>query len=505
MRIRTSARPLLATLLVVLLGVATAQRSLTVAQGTAPETLDAQRSTVQQTLNVTYHINEPLFQLDYATNDITPLLGASYEAVDETTWEVKLQGGVRFTNGEPFNAEVVRYSLLRVKKPELNSPATIYVRPIVDVQVVDDTTVRIITDGPAPVLPLYLTRISMVPPAYIEEVGDDAFGQNPVGTGPYELVRWVKDDRVVLQANTEYWRGAPSLDQITFVSIPETATRMAALQTGEADLVTQVAIDQAPLLERAGITIAPVPGLRLMMVAFSLDGEPGSTPLYDVRVRQALNYAVDKQAIVDDILGGYGKVLAGQALSSEYFGFNPAVEAYPYDPERARELLAEAGYTADNPLSITIYGPQGRYVRDSEVVQAIAGQLREAGVEAEVEILEWGLFINRLLAKDFETAAFWGASTVPDADAWIGAMLGTGAAYSVYSNPELDELVAEGARTVDRDARLAIYHQAAELIHEQAPFIFLYQQVDVYGVSPRVEGWVPSPDESIYLWGVTVD
>lgn len=505
MRTRTATRVFVAAVLAVLLGTVSAQRSLTVAQGTSPETLDAQRSTVQQTLNVSYHINEPLFQLDYATNDVKPLLGTSYVAIDDTTWEVKLQEGVVFTNGEPFNADVVRYSLLRVKKPELSSPATIYVRPIADVQVVDDTTVRILTDGPAPVLPLYLTRIAMVPPAYVEEVGDDAFGQNPIGTGPYKLVRWVKDDRVVLEANPDYWRGAPSLDQITFVSIPETATRMAALQTGEADLVTQVAVDQAPLLERAGITIAPTPGLRLMMIAITLDGEPGSTPLYDVRVRQALNYAVDKQAIVDDILGGYGKVLAGQALSSEYFGFNPAVEAYPYDPERARELLADAGYTDGQPLSITIYGPQGRYLRDSEVLQAIGGQLREAGIDANVEILEWGLFINRLLAKDFETAAFWGASTVPDADAWIGAMLGSGAAYSVYTNPELDALVAEGARTVDRDARLAIYQQAAELIHEQAPFVFLYQQVDVYGVAPRVSGWTPSPDESIYLWGVTVD
>lgn len=505
MRIRLPARVLLAALLVAALGAASAQRSLTVAQGTAPETLDAQRSTVQQTLNVSYHINEPLFQLDYATNEITPLLGASYEAVDDTTWQVNLQPGITFTNGEPFNAEAVRYSLLRVKKPELNSPATIYVRPIADVEVVDETTVRIITDGPAPVLPLYLTRIAMVPPAYVEEVGDDAFGQNPVGTGPYRLVRWVKDDRVVLEANSDYWRGAPSLNQITFVSIPETATRMAALQTGEADIVTQVAVDQAPLLERAGITIAPTPGLRLMMVAITLDGDPDSSPLYDVRVRQALNYAVDKQAIVDDILGGFGKVLAGQALSSEYFGFNSAVEAYPYDPVRARELLAEAGYTVDNPLSFTVYGPQGRYLRDSEVVQTIGGQLREVGIDADVEILEWGLFINRLLAKDFETAAFWGASTVPDADAWIGAMLGTGAAYSVYANPELDALVAEGARTVDREARLAIYHEAAELIHEQAPFIFLYQQVDVYGVTPRVSNWTPSPDESIYLWGVTVD
>lgn len=483
---------------------ALAQRSLTVAQGTAPDTLDAQRSTVQQTLNVSYHINEPLFQLDYATSDITPLLGKSLVAVDDTTWEVKLQEGVTFTNGEPFNAEAVRYSLLRVSKPELKSPATIYVRPIADVAVVDEYTVRIVTDGPAPALPLYLTRIAMVPPAYIEEVGDDAFGQNPVGTGPFKLVRWVKDDRVVLAANADYWRGEPELDQVTFVSIPETATRMAALQTGEADIVTQVSVDQVPLLERSGIVVAPVPGLRLMMIAITLDGEPDSTPLYDVRVRRALNYAVDQQAIVDDILGGYGKVLEGQALSSEYFGFNPDLKAYPYDPERARELLAEAGYTAQNPLSITIYGPQGRYLRDSEVLQAVGGQLREAGIDADVEVLEWGLFINRLLAKDFDTAAFWGASTVPDADAWLAAMLGTGAAYSVYANPEFDALLAQGARTVDRAARLAIYQQAEELVHEQAPFIFLYQQVDVYGVTARVSGWQPSPDEAIYLWGVAV-
>lgn len=485
--------------------LAYAQGSITIAQGTGPETLDAQLSTVQQTLNVSYHINEPLFLFNYETQETEPLLGLSVEMVNDAVWEVKLREGVSFTNGEPFDAEAVKFSIERIGRPELNSPATIYTRSIQSIEVVDTYTVRITTDGPSPIFPLYLTRIAMVPPGYIDENGDDHFAQNPVGTGPFKLVSWVRDDRVVLEANNEYWNGEPSLDEITFVAIPESSTRMAALTTGEADIVTQVAVDQASLLERGGAQVLSIPSLRLMMVAFKLDNPDADLPVQDVRVRQALNYAVDKEALVENILSGYGEVLAGQPLSEEYFGFNPDVEAYPYDPERARELLAEAGYGPENPLQITLYGPQGRYIRDSEIVQAIGGQLSEVGIDAQVEIQEWGLFINSLLAKELSPMAFWGASTVPDADVWLGSMLGSGAAYSTYSNPEFDALISKAGQTLDTDERLELYHQAAQFAHDDAPFIFLYQQVDIYGLNSRVQNWQPSPDESIYLWDVTVE
>jgi len=478
-------------------------QQLTVAQGTGPETLDAQRSTVQQTLNVSQHINEALLRFDYQQGGVVPLLASSFEPVSDDVWEFKLRDGVSFTNGEPFNADTVKFSVERIASPELNAPGAVEVRAITEIEVVDDLTVRFHTDGPSPTLPLNLTRVAMVPPGYIGEVGNAGFGQNPVGTGPFQLERWVRGDRVVLSSNSDYWGGTPTLEQVTFVAVPEEATRMAALQSGEVDIAVQVSIEQAPLLERMGFAVEAVPSLRIMMVALPVSGE--ENVYRDQRVRQALNYAVDKESLVTNILGGYGEVIEGQPLSSEYFGFNPEVAAYPFDPERARELLEEAGYGEGNPLEISLYGPQGRYTRDSEILQAIGGNLRNVGVNADVQVLDWSLFIERLVAKDFDGGVFWGATTVPDGGIWQSSMLASGAAYSLYANAEIDEMLEEAGRTVDSEQRLAIYQDMAEKLHDEAPFIYLYQQVDLYGVAPSVSGWTPSPDESIYLWGVAID
>lgn len=478
---------------------------LNIAQGTGPENLDVQRTTVQQTLNVAFQINEPLFDLDPVTHELIPRLGLSYEMMDDTTWRVELQQGVSFTNGEEFNANTVQFSILRVDDPAISSPATIYTAPIDNVLVVDEYTVEITTHAAAPTLPLYLTRVGMVPPSYIEEVGNEVFANAPVGTGPFTLKTWVRDDRVELVANPSYWKGSPSLDSVTFLAIPETSTRMAALLTGEADIATQVSIDQVTLLERSGISVEPIPSLRLMMLAFNLETTDPENPIYDTRVRQALNYAIDKDALVSDILEGYGKVAAGQPLSPEYFGYNPDVKGFEYRPEKAKELLAEAGFTPENPLSITLVGPSGRYVRDSEVIQAIGGQLATVGVNVEVNILEWGLFISQLLAKELGELVFWGATTVPDGDVWLSSMLKGGAAYSTYDDPQFDALLDAAATELDPEKREAIYHEAAVYANEQAPFAYLFQLVDIYGISERVSGWSPMPDETIDLWGVTTE
>ncbi|MDB4897725.1 MAG: extracellular solute-binding protein family 5 [Firmicutes bacterium] len=483
-------------------GSTTGPKELVIAQGTDPLTLDPHRSTVQQALNISMAIAEPLFTLDYKTGEIKPLLGLEAKNLDDKTWQINLRQGVKFTNGEEFTADSVKVSIERIKKPELKSPATIYVRPIEKVEVVDKYTVKLVTSAPSPVIPLYLTRIAMVPPKYLQEKGEEALVKAPVGTGAYKLKEWIKDERVVLTANPDYWGGKPQLDTVTFRSIPETSTRMAALKTGEADIVTQVAAEEVSALEQGGqVKVQSIPGLRLMMYQFNLEKDG---PQQDVRVRQALNYAVDKEALVKNILNGNGRVLDGQPVAKEYFGFSDQVKAYPFDPEKAKQLLAEAGYTAAKPLAMTLYAPQGRYNRDKEVAEAIGGMLQAVGVKADVQVMDWGVFIQKLLAKELAPLSFWGASTAPDADLWLGSMMLSGAAYSEWKNPDFDKLVQAGGQTLDKQKRLEIYAQAAQMAHDQAPLIYLYQQVDMYGISNRVQGYVPSPDEGIYLNGVTV-
>ena len=474
---------------------------LVIAQGTDPQTLDPHGSTVQQALNISMAIAEPLIYLNYETGELEPLLAESWEPIGENVWEIRLRQGISFTNGEPFTAEAVKFSLERVGLPELASPATIYIRPIQDVRVADDYTVHIITDGPSPVIPLYLTRIGMVPPQYVTENGHEIMSQQPVGTGPYKLVSWQKDERVVLEANPDYWRGAPTIDRIVFRSIPEASTRVAALRAGEADIIAHVPLEEVDRLGE-GLSVATTPSLRTMMLDFDLldDG-----PQQDRRVRQALNYAIDVDAIVNNVLAGYGRKLDGQPISAEYFGYSDEIEAYPYDPDRARALLAEAGYDDSNPLRLTFYATNGRYLRDQEVAQAITGQFSQVGVQVDLQILEWGQFLQRMLDRALEPLAMWGAATVPDADVWLGSMLTCGAAYSTYCNEELDELVRQAGRELDTQRRREIYAEVLRLIHEEAPYVFLYQQYDVWGVSDRVSGFVPMPDESINLWNIRVN
>lgn len=478
------------------------RQEIVIAQGTDPQTLDPHLTTVQQALNISGAICEPLAYLNYKTGEIEPLLAESWKAITDTTWQVKLREGVKFTNGEELTADAVKFSLERIANPEFKSPATIYTRPIKSVDVVDRYTVNITTKDPLGVMPLYMTRVYIVPPKYIQEKGDENFSKAPVGTGPFKLVEWQKDEKVVLEANPDYWGGKPTLARVTFRAIPETSTRMAALKAGEADIVTQVSTDEAESLSKdENIKILPVPGLRVMFVQFNLTQD---NALKDRRVRQALNYAVDKDAIVNDILRGYARKCEGQPLTKEYFGFNEEIKAYPYDPEKAKSLLAEAGYGPDNPLALTLYAPQGRYNQDKEVAQVIAGQLQAAGVKVDLQVLDWGLFLNRLVAKDFNPMAFWGAATEPDADLWLSGMVYSGAAYSMYSNPAVDELILKGSKTVDQAERAKIYGEVMRILHDDAPYIYLYQQVDIYGVNKRVEGWSPRPDEQIDLKGITV-
>jgi peptide/nickel transport system substrate-binding protein len=180
------------------------------------------------------------------------------------------------------------------------------------------------------------------------------------------------------------------------------------------------------------------------------------------------------------------------------------VKAYPYNPAKAKQLLKAAGYDSSHPLSVSVYGPQGRYVDDKEIVQAIAGQLQAVGVNATPQIETWDLYLPQLLAKKISPMAFWGASTVPDADIWLGAMMTSQGAYSTWSNPTFDKFVKQGGSTLSVKKRKQIYAKAMVYAHNQAPLIYLYQQVDIYGASPKLTGFHASPDEYIGLVGLHV-
>jgi peptide/nickel transport system substrate-binding protein len=476
-----------------------AEQVLTIAQGMAIQTLDPHASTAKGDMNITTAICETLTLMDYSKMEIVPNLANSWRTLDDTTWEVKLRQNVKFTNGEPFDANSVKYSIERIKDPKLNLKATFYVKRIKEVKVIDSHTIHFVTDGPTQIIPLYMSEIAIVPSKYTEETGQVGFSRKPVGTGPFQLVKWVKDEYVELESNSNYWRGKAKLDRVIFKSIPESLTRMAALKTKEADLVTNVLIEEIPSIKKAkDLEISTIPSLRNMFVQFNMIKE---SPILDKRVRQAMNYGVDVSSIIKNVLNGYGTKLNGQILSKDYEGYNPNLKPYPYDPEKARRLIKEAGY---ENYEFTLMASTGRYLRDKEVAEVIGGQLNAAGVKTKVRIMEWGGFLEKIWAKELFNMGLWGGTTVPTAEVFLGGMVRSGAAFSICVNPEFDKLFDEAVKILDKEKRRKLFYKIGELLHDDPPFIYLYTEMNVYGVNKRVGGWKPIPDERIDLYSIYI-
>ena len=473
-------------------------KQLVIAQGLDPETLDAQGSTTQATLNVSTQVNENLVEIDYSQGSkglqIMPLLLTSWKQVDNTTMQVELRNNVKFTNGEAWDANALKFNIERLQNPATKSPAKSYVDVIDHVEVVSATTAKIVTKAPSPNLLMRLSKVYIVPPKYTQSDNGASLAKKPIGTGPFTFVEWVKDDHITLKANPDYWGGKPKLDQVLFKPIPEDATRVASLKSGQSDIITNLPISEIQSVSSAqNLAFSKVPSLRLMFVI--LDATNNSA-VKDKRVRQALNYAVDKNALIQNTFQGNAIILQGQALSQEYFGFNPNLKAVPYDPAKAKQLLADAGYA--NGLTVTLWSPQGRYVLDKETSEAISGQLAKVGVTANVQTRDWATYVKMLIDKTLTPTAFIGYSTFPDADDQLG-INETGNTYSYYANSAFDQIMKQARTTIDATQRQQLYAQATQLMADDSPYIYLWQQVDTYGANKRVNGWTPRPDERIML------
>jgi peptide/nickel transport system substrate-binding protein len=473
-------------------------QELTIAQGLDPESLDPHQTTVSASENVGVPIVERFVQFDYGVNDNVPVLAAEWSSVDDLTWEVKLQEGVTFTNGEPLNAEAAQFSLERIKTMPHATGRRMEQEGLV-VEIIDDLTIHLKTTNPFPFMIYELGRISIVPPAYVQEVGDEEYGLNPIGTGPFMLEEWVRGDHATLVRNDDYWGELPALTRVTFRAIPEPSSRTAALQTGEVDIITLVSISDIPTIEEdANLALVGETSNRSMFVRF----DTADPRLADQRVRQAFNYAIDKQLIIDELLAGHGTVLDGQPVGSHIFGHNPEVSAYPYDPEMATSLLEEAEFDFETPL--TLYTPSGRYAADREIAEAIGGLMSEINVQFDVQPLEWGVWIGMYNENTLTPMTFIGIHTFyPDAFTLLNLHT-TGSIGGTYNNPEYDEIMIEAGRTVDPDARLALYHQAIQIIHDNPAALYLHQQEDLYAHNARVSGFVPRPDEMIDLTTISI-
>lgn len=475
--------------------------TLVVAQNFDPQTLWPNGTTASDNLNAGSAIVESLFWVDPLDQKFKPLLATSYERESPTSILVKLREGVQFTDGEPMNADAVIHSFnIFIDKAQTPAYASV-AEPFQSIAKVDDHTVRITLKHPYPPIELAMSQIHIVAPAYWDKVGLAGYGQKPIGTGPFKFESWTRDSQLVMSKNEHYWGKLPEgIDEVIWKPVPDDTARAAGITTGEYQIASSLAVASAmDLKQNQDVNVIAVPSYRIFQIILSsLDPK---SPLADKRVRQALNYAVDKKAIIDSLFFGKAVLLHGQLLREPQLGFNPAVDDYPYDPTKAKKLLAEDGYP--DGFDITFKFPTGRYAQDREVSEAVAGMLAQVGVRAKMVSLEPGEFLRQLRDKELAPMAFVGLAPQDDPDLQLAQYRSTWR-YSYMNSPELDNLIDAGKQELDVDKRRKIYEDAAVFMHDFAPVIFLYDGVDFYAATKKLQNFSARGDGRIFLYDLSL-
>jgi peptide/nickel transport system substrate-binding protein len=487
------------------------QGKVVIAQGVDPTTLDTMNQQETPASVVAAHIFDTLVERDQNLKVVPALAAELPKLVAPTVWEVKLRKGVKFHNGEEFNAESVKFSLERAKEPAMRGSSNF--KPIERVEIVDPFTVRVHTVKPWPIFVNALTQrqASMYPAKAYAGKDTQFVSKNPIGTGPYRFVRWSKDEEIVLEANEQYWRGAPHVKTVVFRPIPDDAVRVAALQNGEVDVAVNIPPHLANIIaNHPKVFLSTAPSIRtiqLMFYTHQFDAQnklvgPYQGPTADKRVRQAITSAIDADEIVQSVLDGKAQRVA-TLLPNMHFGFDPSLRPIKPDLARTKKLLAEAGYP--NGLDLVLNSPQGRYVRDKEVAEAVAGQLTKAGIKTQLKTYEFVSYLNNMVYTHKAGPVWligWGQPTM-DAEGIYVPLFRSGSLLSNYYNPDLDGLVDEAQRTMDEKKRLEIYHRINRLWIDDAAAVPLYQQLDLYGASKRLN-WKARSDELIKAYDMSL-
>ncbi|MFD1414300.1 ABC transporter substrate-binding protein [Oceanobacillus jeddahense] len=460
------------------------EAALVVAQQADTSTLDPQKQGKMPDMNILINMFDTLVGIDN-NNNLTPSLALEWESINDTTWEFQLREDVVFHNGEEFNAETVKYSIDRLLDPETQSPI-VELNNVDSVEIVDDYTVQIHTDGPDPILPNKLTLFGgvIVPKQYIEENGEEHFAENPIGTGPFKFVSWQKDSAVNMEANDDYWDGEPDIKELIFRTIPDESNLASALQTGEIDIATNLSPDLVTQIEgESEIEIMAEEGIRTFFI--SLDTTDPDSPLAKKEVRQALNYAVDVDLLIDSVLGGHANRVA-TILPEQNFGHDPSIQPYESDKDKAKELLAEAGY--EDGISIELEASN----LDSDIVQVLASQLSEVGVDVTINLMDAQTFISNIQAEKAAPMYFQGnTGWTLDGMSNFQSYVKSDRRYNRWENEKADELVDIIEQTIEPEERQEAFSEAQELLKEEAPFLYLYQIENLYGIREGVN-WEPN-------------
>jgi peptide/nickel transport system substrate-binding protein len=459
------------------LAVARDANTLIVMQEAEPVGLDLMQSSIQTTMSVCYNIHETLFHPQEDAS-VTPALAEKWEKVDDLTWKITLRKGATFQNGEPVNAEAVKFSFDRISKPDLQSPNKGKLSAFTELKVIGPLTFTIKTEKPyAPGLYMLGYYLPIVPPKYVQEVGDSKYNTDPVGCGPYKLKKWNRGESVVLERYEGYYGPKPAYKTVIFKGNPEEASRVAALLTGEADVISGVSVHERKKILDSGKAYLTAQ----MGVMPYLGINTYEAPFNDVRVRQAINYAINRPLINKALFDGKAILCAGP-ISPRTFGASPNLKPYPYDPNKAKSLLKEAGYPngIDARLAYPTYMSQIQ-----EQAEAIAAQMAKAGIRVTLEPYERAVMWERYKGKKLQLYIYWW-DDAPEPDRYMYSLFNSTVRDYYYKNPEIDALLDKGRTILDRAKRAKVYNEIDEKLYADCPWAYLYVVPEVFGVADTV-------------------
>ena len=494
-------RLILSTLTAAILGASAAASADNLSIGFADplSSLDPQLNNHAGDRSVALHFWDLLIENKW--NKLQPGLAVSWKPLDPTTWEFKLREGVKWQDGTPFTADDLIYSYTRARAVP-GSVATYagYLRTIDTMTAKDPLTLIVKTKAPNPDLPLNLASVHVVSKHVGEKSTTEDYnsGKAMVGTGPYKFVSYTPGDRVIMERNDGYWGDKATWDKVNYRYINNAASRTAALLAGDVDVIDKVSVsDLAKLQKAANISVYPYDGLRVMILQPSFNPAPNQyitdnngkpldkNPLLDLRVRQALNLAINRKAISDRILQG-AATEANQWMPKGTFGYNPDVKDIPNDVAQAKKLLAEAGFP--DGFKLTMHVPNDRYPQGPETAQAVAQFWTRVGVKTQVEVVPWAVYSGRANKNEFAVSMLaWGNGTGEASYALVNildtvdAKKGLGASnWGHYSNPKVDAALEQSTSEFDVAKREAILRDSVKLVADDVAIFPLFHYKNIW-------------------------
>jgi peptide/nickel transport system substrate-binding protein len=454
---------------------------------TEPATLDPALVYDADSWSVVHSVYDALVQYG-PDGELQPLLAESLEQTDPLTWEARLRPGVVFHNGEPFDAASVAFSVAHIQDPATGSQVAANFAAIEAVEEVEPLLVRFRLSAPAPWLPAQMAAwLAMLPPAYAADPAND-FAANPVGTGPYRFAAWERGREIRLDVNPDYAgdgpKGAPIAEAVRFRPVPEATTRVSDLLSRTSSLIRSVPVDQIEAVEEGAVLVAePLSGSAWIRIPTDV------APFDDVRVRQALNFAVDVDGIVAALLAGNGDRLPNFFVEGG-LGWDPGLKPYGYDPEQARALMSEAGYGKGFDTALEFAASERE-----EVVLAVAGQLFEVGVRVEARPVETATFNATWTDQAAAPLRFATWRPLFDPYTLLSLVVSSEGFLSRHDNVNVQKAIEAAAVEPDPATREKLYREVGRRLRDEPAAIYLYRLTGLYGLAADVPAWTPRADD----------